>query len=71
MLSLVNYALFTHYSRTIDGRFTHNNRTITAQFLSLEADSQSLQSKCPLNCDKVAIIFVLQFASDKNTFFII
>ena len=25
---LVNYAQYTHYSRTIDGQYTHYNRTI-------------------------------------------
>ena len=25
---LVNYAQYTHYSRTIDGQYTHNKRTI-------------------------------------------
>ena len=25
---LVNYAQYTHYSRTIDGQYTHNRRTI-------------------------------------------
>ena len=25
---LINYAQYTHYSRTIDGQYTHNKRTI-------------------------------------------
>ena len=31
---LVNYAQYTHYSRTIDGQYTHNKRTIP--FTSVE-----------------------------------
>ena len=34
MFFLVNYALFTHYSRTIHALFTHNRRTINALFSS-------------------------------------
>ena len=32
---LVNYAQYTHYSRTIDGQYTHYSRTISALFLIL------------------------------------